>query len=94
MVNTSHRSSSQTSSPLTDSPSTTSTSILASSRMHFTTLIGLTLVPAGAFAAPTPWAQSAAGEWIANNTIYPKVGSGKSTSSVSSRLDQVSLTHL
>jgi hypothetical protein len=62
--------------------------------MHFTTIIAVALIPAGAFAAPTPWAQSAAGEWIANNTIYPKVGSGKSTSSVGFRLDQVSLINI
>jgi len=94
MAIASHRSVSQTPGPLTDSPNTTSTSILASPKMHFTTIIALALVPAGAIAAPTPWAQSAAGEWIANNTTYPKVGSGKSTSSVSFRLDQVSLTHV
>jgi hypothetical protein len=58
--------------------------------MHFTTIIALALVPAGALAAP--WAQSAAGEWIANNTVYPDVAGGKSTSRVRFSLDPLPLT--
>jgi len=58
--------------------------------MHFTTVITLALVPAGAFAAP--WAKSAAGEWIANNTVYPDVAGGKSTTRVNFSLDLVPLT--
>ena len=61
--------------------------LLPLSKMHLTTLIALALVPAGALAAPTPWAQAANGEWIANNTVYPRVGSRKSTSGVISRPD-------